>query len=348
MKSNKRMLKIWDTTGVVLLNLIALAIVIIYLLPMSYMLVTALKPEEQFQDLKAPIWPARHVTASYNGEEYPLYIVPLEDGEHQLLLMEKGRKESKFALPGVPDAALIEWEGNWRQLEPVYESYITFEAFTRWFDRLDFSMLGRNTLVVVGLTEIGVLVSSILVAYGFARFPVPKGGVLFLLLIGTIILPEKATLVPTYFTFVNLFNWQGTWWPLITPYWFGSTVYIFLLRQNFRSIPKELEEAAMLDGAGTLRILVSVIIPMAWPTVLTVSLLHFFFIWNESRLATLYLLSAPDKHLLVSSMLVQGNLGISPNHLQARALIAMIVPAVVLFFSQRFFMRGVRVTGIEK
>jgi multiple sugar transport system permease protein len=265
------------------------------------------------------------------------------------MLVKKGRNESSFVVPDSPEAATIVWDGNWRQLDPVYETYISFDAFTRWLDRLDFSVLSRNTLVIVGLTEIGVLVTSILVAYGFARFPVPKGGTLFLLLIGTIILPEKVTLVPTYFTFVNLFGWQGTWWPLITPFWFGSAVYIFLLRQNFRSIPKELEEAAMLDGAGPLRILVSVIIPMAWPTVLTVSLLHFFFIWNESRLATLYLLSAPDKHLLVSSMLVQGSvLGLGPNHLQARALMAMIVPTVILFLSQRFFMRGVQVTGLEK
>jgi len=347
MKSNW-MLRIWDITGVVLLNLLILVIVIIYLLPISYMLVTAVKPDNQFQDLNAPIWPARHVTASHDGEEYSLYKVPLDEGVRQLMLVKKGRNVSSFVPPNIPNATLIEWEGSWRQLEPVYKPAITFDAFTRWFDRLDFPTLGRNTLVVVGLTEIGVLVTSILAAYGFARFPVPKSGALFLLLIGTIILPEKVTLVPTYFTFVNVFSWQGNWWPLIVPYWFGSAVYIFLLRQNFRSIPIEMEEAAMLDGAGPLRILVSVILPMSWPTVLTVSLLHFFFIWNESRLATLYLTSAPDKHLLVSSMLVTGSFGLGPNHLQARALIAMIVPVAILFLSQRFFMRGVQVTGMEK
>ena len=258
------------------------------------------------------------------------------------------RQASQFIDPHNPEAGLIEWEGNWRQLNPVYDSYITFDAFTRWFDILNFQQVGRNTLMVVGLSEIGVLITSILVAYGFARFPIPWGNTLFIILIGTIILPEKITLVPTYFAFINIFDWQGTWWPLITPYWFGSAVLIFLLRQNFRTIPRELEEAAMLDGAGPFRVLFSVILPMCWPTVATVALLHFFFIWNETRLASLYLLSAPDKHPLVSSMVARGGFISGANNLQARALITMIVPTAVLFLSQRFFMRGVQVTGLDK
>ena len=200
----------------------------------------------------------------------------------------------------------------------------------------------------MGLTEIGVVIVSVLVAYGFARFPIPYGNVLFLILIGTIILPEKITLIPTYFAFINLLDWQGTWWPLIAPHFFGSAVLIFLLRQNFRTIPKELEDAALIDGAGPLRILFSVILPMTWPTVVTVALLHFFFIWNETRLASLYLLSAPDKHPLVSSMLARGGFISGANNLQARALITMIVPTAVLFLSQKFFMRGVQITGLEK
>jgi multiple sugar transport system permease protein len=346
MKAKTR-LKLWDLTGATLINLLTLLIVVIYLFPISYMMVTAVKDELQFRDPKAPIWPSRHVTLHYQGEEYPLYNVSIDGEARQFLLVVPRRAESSFIDPGSPETGLIVWEGNWRKLEPVYESYITFEAFTRWFDRLDLGEVGRNTLIVVGLTEIGVLLISTLVAYGFARFPIPGGNILFLILIGTIILPEKITLIPTYFTFVNIFDWQGEWWPLIVPYWFGSAVFIFLLRQNFRSIPRELEEAAMLDGAGPLRILISVILPMAWPTVLTVALLHFFFIWNETRLATLYLLSAPDKHPLVSSLVARGGIS-GANNVQARALLTMVVPTIVLLLSQSFFMRGVKVTGLEK
>ena len=345
---DKRTLKLWDMTGTLLINLVVLLVVLLYLFPISYMAVTSLKDEEQFSDPNAPILPSRKIERAYEGELYPLYVVPFPEGDRELLLVQPRRKASQFADPNSAESTLIEWQGNWRTLQPVYESHITFEAFTTWFEMLDFRQVGRNTLIVVGLTEIGVLITSILVAYGFARFPIPGGNILFLILIGTIILPEKVTLIPTYFTYIKVLDWQGTWWPLIAPYWFGSAVLIFLLRQNFRSIPRELEEAAMLDGASPLRILFSVILPMAWPTVLTVALLHFFYIWNETRLASLYLLSAPDKHPLVSSMLARGGFISGANNLQARALITMIVPATILFLSQRFFMRGVQITGLEK
>ena len=347
MRRNK-LLKVWDNAGIILINLLVLAVVITYLFPISYMVVTSLKDSQQFSDPNAPILPSRHIQYIYEGEEYPLYNVPFDTDTKQLLLITPRRQASQFIDPQNPEAGLIEWQGNWRQLDPVYEPFFTTEAFTTWFNALDYRQVSRNTLIVVGLTEIGVLITSILVAYGFARFPLPGGNLLFFILIGTIILPEKITLIPTYFVFINVLDWQGTWWPLIAPYWFGSAVLIFLLRQNFRSIPRELEEAAMLDGASPLRILFSVIIPMALPTIITVALLHFFFIWNETRLATLYLLSAPDKHPLVSSMLARGGFISGANNLQARALITMIVPAAVLFLSQRFFMRGVQITGLEK
>lgn len=346
--NRKRSLRLWDITGVTLINVLVLLVVVAYLFPISYMLVTAVKGDSQFSDANAPLWPARTVTGTYAGEEYPLYRVPLEEGERELLLVTPRRGASEFVDPDDVDGGIIAWEGNWRTLEPVYAFHLTFDAFTDWFDELDFGRIGRNTAIVVGLTEVGVLITSILVAYGFARFPIPRGDLLFLILIGTIILPEKVTLIPTYFTFVRLFDWQGTWYPLIVPFWFGSAVLIFLLRQNFRTIPRELEEAAMLDGAGPLRILTSVILPLAWPTVVTVALLHFFFIWNETRLATLYLLSAPDKHPLVSGMMARGGFVSGANNVQARALITMIVPATILFLSQRFFMRGVQVTGLER
>ncbi len=341
-------LRIWDNFGKILINLIVMLVVVIYLFPISYMALTAVKDEAQFGDPNAPVWPSRKIELEYEGEQYPLHIVPFEDGDRELLLVQPRRNESQFIDPKSPESGLIEWEGSWRTLEPVYENYFTFQAFTDWFEILDFRQVGYNTLVVVGLTEIGVVVVSVLVAYGFARFPIPYGNILFFILIGTIILPEKITLIPTYFAFINLFDWQGTWWPLIAPHFFGSAVLIFLLRQNFRTIPKELEEAALIDGAGPMRILFSVILPMAWPTVVTVALLHFFFIWNETRLASLYLLSAPDKHPLVSSMLARGGFISGANNLQARALITMVVPMTVLFLSQKFFMRGVQITGLEK
>jgi multiple sugar transport system permease protein len=206
----------------------------------------------------------------------------------------------------------------------------------------------RNTLIAALISGISVILSSIIVAYGFARFPLPGGNLIFFIMIGTILIPEQVTLIPTYFFFVRVLDWSGSWLPILVPFFFGNAVYIFLLRQNFKSIPKELEEAAFLDGAGPLRTLFSVVLPQSWPVVITTTLLHFFFIWNETREAALYLGTRRD--LAPISFGIQNFQSLSPvqNHLQASALIIMVVPVLVLLISQRYFMRDVMVTGTER
>ena len=186
-----------------------------------------------------------------------------------------------------------------------------------------------------------------MVAYGFARFPLPGGDALFYLMIATILIPEKVTLIPTYFMFVRVLGWDGSWLPIVLPFFFGNAIYIFLLRQNFKSIPKDLDEAAMLDGAGPIRTLFSVVLPQSWPVVITVSLLHFFYMWNESRQAALYLSTRRD--LIPISFGISNFQSLAPiqNQLQASALIIMIVPVLILIFSQRHFMRNLIITGSE-
>jgi multiple sugar transport system permease protein len=214
----------------------------------------------------------------------------------------------------------------------------------------DMPLYFRNTIIVALSSEIGVLVSSIAVAYGLSRFRVPGIKYIFFLLIATIMIPSNITLVPTYYLFSgHVLNWIGTWLPIIVPHFFGSAILIFLLRQNFKSIPRDLDEAAMLDGAGPLRILISVILPQSIPVVTTVALLHFFYIWNETRLSSLYLASAPDLQMI--SFAVQQNQSLfffTPEAAMVGALFVMIVPVTVLFLAQRFFMRDMVVTQIEK
>jgi multiple sugar transport system permease protein len=194
-----------------------------------------------------------------------------------------------------------------------------------------------------------VLISSISVAYGFSRFRIPGLKYVFFVLIATIMIPSNITLVPTFFLFSgNALNWIGTWLPLIVPHFFGNAILIFLLRQNFKSIPRDLDEAAMLDGASPLRILISVILPQSVPVVTTVALLHFFYIWNETRLAGLYLGIAPDLQTISFGIQRTQTYAFTPEVLMVGALAAMIVPIVVLLFSQRFFMQDMIVTQIEK
>jgi multiple sugar transport system permease protein len=341
-------LGVWDGIGSLLLNFIALALLLVYLLPVVYMIATSVMESPQLGDRYAPIYPARQDRYNYEGKDYKVYNVPFDTGTRQLALVEPGRMSSKFIDPQAPEAGLVEWKGSWRTLRGVYHFHLEMGNFELLANAIRFPQMLRNTLVMALIAEVGVLISSTIVAYGFSRFPLPGGNLLFYVLIATILIPEKVTLIPTYFFYIRVLDWNGSWLPLLVPFFFGNAVYIFLLRQNFRSIPRDLDEAAMLDGAGPLRILFSVVLPQSWPVVITVAILHFFYMWNETRQAALYLGTRPD--LIPLSFGIQNFQSLAPvqNILQASALIVMIVPLIVLLLSQRFFMRDLVVTGTER
>jgi multiple sugar transport system permease protein len=289
--------------------------------------------------------------------------VPTANGIKQWALIKTYRNYSEFIDPQNPDQGLIRWDGYWRSLKNVFVFSLTFESFIAW-QAANIPLGLLNTLIVIIITEIGVLVSSIAVAYGFSRFRIPGGKWLFLLLIATILIPDSITMLPTYINYTNLLhNWipqqpflkfpfpvPWNWLPLLAPHFFSSAIFVFLLRQNFLSIPRDLDEAAMLDGAGPIRILTQIILPQSIPVVVTVAMLHFFYIWNEFRISSLYL-GAKTNYWLLAPRMQFGSFspGFNPEpSIQAGALILMIVPVLVLLTCQRFFMNDIVVTGAEK
>ena len=340
--------RLWQFTGSVLLSLFVFIILAAYLSPLAYMVVTSLKTPQQLQDSKSPLYPAINPQYTYEGKEYPVMVVPTDEGNKEWAMVTRRRTYAEFIDPQDPDRGLIHWDGNWRALEKAYKFSVTFDVFPTLWSSAKFPQAMTNTFILAIITEIGVLASSIAVAYGFSRFRIPGGKWLFLMLIATILIPDSITMLPTYFVFVRVFGWFGTWWPLIVPHFFSSAIFVFLLRQNFKSIPHDLDEAAMLDGAGPLRILIWIIIPQSVPVITTVALLHFFYIWNELRLASLYLGISPN--LQPVSYITQNTqvLNFTPEVLQASAILLLIVPVIVLFIGQRFFMQDMVVTGMEK
>ena len=213
---------------------------------------------------------------------------------------------------------------------------------------MNFPLLLRNTVGIAVLSTFGAIVSSILVAYGFARFRFPGKNVFFIILIATIILPFQVTLLPTYVIFTWL-GWNGTWLPLIIPHFFANAYNVFLLRQYFMSIPRELDEAAMIDGAGPFRILRSIIVPQSVAAITAVCLFHFFFAWNDFLVPLLYLASKPDlQPLSLGIQQFNALYSTQPTLIQAAAFMTMIVPIAVFLLAQRAFMRGVVVTGVDK
>ena len=348
-QSSTLTLRTWEFTGTALLTLFVWIFLLMFLSPLSYMVVTSFKSHTELIDSAAPLYPAERVTYVYQGNTYSIYKVPTPDGAiHEWALVNPSRLSSQFIDPAHPERGLITWQGSWRSLEAIFRFSIFGGNYSYLFKAVNYPLFLRNTLIIMVLSEIGVLLSSIMVAYGFSRFRIPGGRWLFFLLIATIVIPDSITLVPTYFVNVRILPWNGTFYPLIVPAFFGSAVYIFLLRQNFRSIPRDLDEAAMLDGAGPLRILTSIVIPQAIPAIVTVGLLQFFNTWNELRMASLYLAIRPDLQTISFTGQASPSYGATPEITQASALILIAIPVILLFLSQRFFMQDMVVTGMEK
>jgi multiple sugar transport system permease protein len=348
-QSSTLTLRTWEFTGTALLTLFIWIFLLAFLSPLSYMIVTSLRSQDEFRDRSAPPYPAERLTYDYQGTTYQLYKVPTPDGVvHQWALVVPSRLSSQFIDPAHPEQGLITWQGSWRALNGVFRFRIFWDNYTGIWKAVPYISLLKNTLIIVVLSEIGMLLSSIAVAYGFSRFRIPGGRFLFFLLIATIVIPDSITLVPSYVIFTRILPWNGSYYPLIVPAFFGSAIYIFLLRQNFRSIPRDLDEAAMLDGAGPLRILISIMIPQAVPAIVTVSLLHFFNSWNELRMSSLYLAIRPDLQTLAFSSQSFPTYGFTPQILQTSAVMLIAIPLLVLFLSQRFFMQDMVVTGMEK
>jgi multiple sugar transport system permease protein len=341
---------LWQFTGSAMLNLFIFILLAAYLSPLVYVLATSVKGHAQLLDTKAPLYPAVNPQFNYKGINYSVMTVPTADGDKQWALVTPRRTYAEFIDPQDPGRGLIHWDGNWRALQKAYTFSANFSLFPEFWNGAKIPQAMANTLIIALITEIGVLFSSIAVAYGFSRFRLPGGKWLFLVLIATILIPGSITALPTYFMFVRVLQWNGSWLPLIVPHFFGSAIFIFLLRQNFKSIPRDLDEAAMIDGAGPLRILTAIIIPQSIPVITTVAMLHFFYIWNELHDATQYLSTRPDLRTisLTSPALNATTIGFTPEGLQAGAIVIMIVPLVVLFVFQRFFVQDIVVTGLEK
>ena len=331
-----------------ILTSLALVLLMLYLLPLGYSALTSVKSKNQSSDVNAPVLPSTARVFEYQGQKYDVYKVPLQDGTRELALVKKGRTSSEFLDPENPGVGTVKWEGRWRTLQPAYTTSPEWSNYPRAFSFIRFPRLLGYTIMYAVITTFAAVLSAAIVAYGFARFRFPYKSVLFMILVSTIILPPQVTLVPTYAFFYKI-GWVGTWLPLIVPQFFSNAYNVFLLRQYFLTIPVETEEAAKIDGAGPVRIFYSVILPQAVPALIAVGLFHFFFAWNDFFGPLIYLAGNPDAMpIAVGLFRFNGLYSSEPELIQAAAIMTMLIPLLIFFFMQRYFMQGVVVTGVDK
>jgi multiple sugar transport system permease protein len=204
-----------------------------------------------------------------------------------------------------------------------------------------------NTMLYAGLSTIGVLVSSIPVAYALARLRWKGRDVVFLLVLATMMLPAQVTAVPLYVMWSKL-HLIGTLWPLIVPNWLGDAFSIFLLRQFFLTIPEEYADAARVDGCGELRILLTVVLRLAKPAIAAVALFAFLYAWNDFFGPLLYT-GENSAHWTLSVGLSQFRTQYQVQwNLTMMATILFMAPVIAIFFAaQKAFVEGVTLTGVK-
>ncbi|MEZ4674384.1 MAG: carbohydrate ABC transporter permease [Caldilineaceae bacterium] len=215
------------------------------------------------------------------------------------------------------------------------------------FIQVPLTLYIRNSLIVtLTATLFGVLTAS-LAGYGFARTTFPGRNFLFTLCIASLMLPEIVTLIPEFILFRRI-GWVNTFLPLIVPWSLaGSSFAVFLFRQYCLTIPLELDEAARVDGAGTLRIWWTIIVPLSKAVLATMAILSFIHHWNEFLRPLIYLGRPELRTLALGLRAFRGEYQLAWNYMMAVALIMLVPILVLFFFAQRQFVQGIVMTGIK-
>jgi len=225
---------------------------------------------------------------------------------------------------------------------------ITFENFIEGWQYADFTRYTWNTIVVTTLAVLGTVISSSFVAYGFARFKSRYSNLLFAIVLGTMMLPNQVLLIPTYILFSKI-GWLDTLKPLIIPSYFGGGAFnIFLLRQFFKTIPKELDEAALIDGANSFQIYYKILLPQIKPALTTIAVLSIAYHWNDFLTPLIYLNSEENFTLAIGLKFFENSYGSTQIQMLMAVSVIAVIPLIILFVvAQKYFVEGITMSALK-
>lgn len=239
-----------------------------------------------------------------------------------------------------PDYQVLEFPPRWIP-DPIrwqnYPEALTYIPFGRYT---------LNTLVIAVLAITGNILSCTLVAYGFARLRAPGKNFFFVLMLSTMMLVDPVRIIPLYIEF-NALGWIDSIKPLVVPAFFGSPFYIFLLRQFFLSIPRELEDAALIDGASRLQILWRIILPLAKPAIATIAIFNFQGVWNDFLPPLIFLHDHSKFTISLGLNFFRSSYDVHWGYLMAASLVAMLPMVIVFFLAQKQFIEGISFSGMK-
>ena len=282
-------------------------------------------------------------TTTLDGEEVGVYSIPVGSGTQELAL-KRNTVLGRFV--AVDDAG-IEAFANVRNAPPVEELSARWSNYS---DVLDLRNIGRsltNTVLVTAVVVVGILFTSIMGGYAFARLPFPGRTALFLGYLGSIMVPFMVLLIPLFQLMVTL-GWIDSLAALTFPFIFNA-YGTFLMRQFFVSIPTELDEAALIDGASRWRILWGIYVPLSFPAIATLATFSFLYAWNSFIWPLIAINPGnTEDQVLTLALRVLGGQGVdAPNLIFAGIALAVVVPMTVFVLAQRYFVENVATSGIK-
>ncbi len=333
-------------------HLILLTGLAIFVVPFLWLVTTSVKEEDQMFKYP-PVWlPTQQVQEVFEGTRRGISTMTidgqtvkvaetaeLEDGRKRVEIMPGQVGEGKTMLVERSELTKI------RRLAPKWENYT---------DALDFLpkethkglLYLWNTIYITALSILGTVFSSSLVAYSFARLRWPGRDQLFVVLLGTMMLPGAVTMIPVFLVFRAL-GWVDTLKPLWVPAFFGGAFSVFLLRQFFMTIPTDLEDAAKIDGCSLFGIYWRIMLPLIKPALAALTIMTFMGSWNNFMGPLIYINSPEKMTLAYGLQLFQGAHSAEYGLLMAASTLVMLPVLLVFFFTQRYFIQGITLTGIK-
>jgi multiple sugar transport system permease protein len=298
---------------------------------------------ERFVDEVTPTGGENQQTVSVSGEEEKLFDVTV-DGQIVPMIQISQTTVGEFIDPQNPETKAYQ---NVRLSEPVETISAHVENYTEVLELNNMSRALTNTALVTIFVVVGQLITSVVGGYAFARLSFPGRDTLFVLYLGTIMIPFVMLIVPLYQLMV-LIGWTDHLAALIIP-WIFSAYGTFLMRQHFITFPKEIEEAALLDGASRFQILTEILIPASVPALATLSTFTFLYAWNSFFWPLVIINVGNEKnHVLTLALnVLRGRASDTPNLILAGAAIAVVPPLIVFILGQRFFVESAASSGVK-
>ena len=244
-------------------------------------------------------------------------------------------------------ASISGLEGVYASPPRLWPDELHLDNYPKSLTILPFHRFVFNSLFVCLWCVTGQVLSACLVAYSFSRLRWRGRDIWFVIMLGTMMLPKQVTMIPHYIIFHKL-NWIDTLYPLIVPSFFGGgAFFIFLMRQFFKTIPMELEEAARLDGCSNLRIFWDIMLPLSAPAVATISVMSFIAHWQDFMGPLIYLSSFEKYTVSIGLRMFQSIYGSFPHYMLAASNITLIPILCLFFLAQKYFVQGIVLTGMK-